>query len=93
MNVELCGSETIALLNSGNYLTGENLFLTLPNEDEINYSIDLFNMQGQKMSIFYEQHLGANYQLAVNHLPSGAYILRVFDKDSNPHIFRFVRAR
>lgn len=93
VNVERCGAETIALINSESFLFGENLFLVLPNENEINYTIDLFNMQGQNMGLHYEQHLGSNYQLAVNNLPTGAYILRIFDRDRNPHIFRFVKTK
>jgi len=93
VQVEKCGSEQIALLNSENYLIGENLFLVLPNEDEIDYKIDLFNMQGQKMGLFHEGFVGSTYQLGVNNIPSGVYFLRVFDKERNPHIFRFVRTR
>jgi len=50
-------------------------------------------MQGQKFDLHYEPFQGSTYQLAVNNLPSGAYFLRVFDKDKNPHIFRFVQVR
>jgi len=93
VNVERCGEEVIGLLNSQNFLGGENLFLVLPNIDEIDYQMDLFNIQGQKFGLYYERFQGSTYQLAVNNLPSGTYILRVFDKDRNPHIFRFVQVR
>jgi len=93
VKVEECRDEEIGLLNSQNFLGGENLFLSLPNMDEINYKVDLFNMQGKKIDLIYEQFSISSYQLAVNNLPSGAYFLRVFDEDSNPHIFRFVRVR
>jgi len=93
VQIEKCGSDQIALLNSQNYLAGENLFLVLPNTAEVNYRMDLFNMQGQKMGIHYEQFAGSTYQLAVNNIPPGVYFLRIFDKESKPHIFRFVQAR
>lgn len=96
VEVEKCEEkeeENLALLNSFNFVDKENLFITLPNYTEIDYRMDLFNMQGQKFRLHYEQLQGSTYQLAVNNLPSGAYFLRIFDSDKKPYIFRFVQVR